>query len=379
MKNISYIPRYLENIIEKWLFKNMVIILYGARRVGKTTLVQKLAEKYEDKAGYYNCDLSEVRRILESQDPLIIKTYIGEKKLIIFDEAQQVAGIGMSLKILHDTFPDIQIIATGSSSFDLANKVGEPLTGRSLTFKLFPFSLTELEVKYDRFELMSQIGVFLIHGLYPGVISSNATDRSFFLQNLTDNYLYKDVLAFENLKRPELLLNLLKAVALQVGCEVSMHELAIKLKCGVKTVERYLDLLEKSFVIFRLRPFSRNLRNEIGKKTKVFFYDLGVRNAIIDRFADLDKRDDVGALWENFCIMERIKSNQQKGILCSAYFWRNHVGKEVDYLEEADGNINAFEFKWSSEKYRAPEEFLHEYKVKGVKLINKDNLFEFIG
>ena len=378
MPNKIYIPRYLEKIIENWLFKNMVIILYGARSVGKTTMVQNLAKKYSDEAAYYNCDLPEVRRVLESQDPSVIKNYIGEKKLVIFDEAQQVREIGLSLKLLHDTFSEIQIIATGSSSFDLANKVGEPLTGRSLTFKLYPFSVSELGAMHNRFEISSQIGSFLIHGLYPAVVLSNASDRSVFLRNLADNYLYKDVLAFENLKRPDLLLDLLRAVALQVGAEVSVHELAVKLKCGTKTIERYLDLLEKSFVIFRLRPFSRNLRNEIGKKVKVFFYDLGVRNAIIDRFADLDVRDDIGALWENFCVAERMKANQQKGISCSTYFWRNHAGKEVDYLEESNGRITAFEFKWAKEKYRAPEEFLREYKVAEVKLINKDSLFDFV-
>lgn len=378
MTNKTYIPRYLEKIIENWLFKDMVIILYGARRVGKTTMVQNLAQKYGDKAAYYNCDLSEVRRVLESQDPVTMKNYIGEKTLLIFDEAQQVREIGLSLKLLHDTFSKIQIIATGSSSFDLANKVGEPLTGRSLTFKLYPFSVSELSEMYNRFEIGSQINSFLIYGLYPAVVLSDVASRALFLQNLADNYLYKDVLAFENLKRPDLLLDLLKVVALQVGSEVSVHELAVRLKCGTKTIERYLDLLEKSFVIFRLRPFSRNLRNEIGKKVKVFFYDLGVRNAIIDRFADLDKRDDIGALWENFCVAERMKINQQKGISGSTYFWRNHAGQEVDYLEESNGKITAFEFKWAKDKYRAPKEFLQEYNVPEVKLINKDNLFDFV-
>lgn len=378
MNDISYIPRYLEKIIENWLFKKMVIVLYGARRVGKTTLVQNLSKKYEDQSAYFNCDLPEVRRVLETQDPITIKNYLGDKKLVIFDEAQQVRDIGMSLKILHDTFPDIQIIATGSSSFDLANKVGEPLTGRSITFKLYPFSIAELEAKYNRFEIASQIDVFLIYGLYPAVVLSDSNNRPIFLKNLADNYLYKDVLAFENLKQPELLLNLLKAVALQVGAEVSVHELAVKLQVGAKTIERYLDLLEKSFVIFRLRPFSRNLRNEIGKKTKIFFYDLGVRNAILERFADLDKRDDIGALWENFCVVERIKINQQKGVLCNSYFWRNHVGKEVDYLEERDGKIMAFEFKWASERYRAPAEFLSAYQVAEVKVVNKNNFWELV-
>ena len=225
---------------------------------------------------------------------------------------------------------------------------------------------------------MAQLPAFLTYGLYPAVALSGTEDRKIFLQNLVGNYLYKDVLMFENLRRSDLLIDLLRALALQVGSEVSRHELSIKLKCGVKTVERYLDLLEKSFVIFRLRPFNRNLRNEIGKKNKIFFYDLGVRNAIIERFSSLDLRDDVGALWENFCVFERLKANQKKEVFCNSYFWRNHAGKEVDYLEERDSAITAFEFKWGADRYRAPEEFLREYKVPEVKVIHKDNLFEFI-
>ncbi len=374
----TYIPRYLEKIIEQWLFKEKVIILYGARQVGKTTLVKSLISRFSDTAGYYSCDLPEVRQVLESQNHLLLKDYIGDKTMVVFDEAQQVREIGKVLKLFHDSFPGIQIVATGSSSFDLANQVGEPLTGRSLTFTLYPLSFTEMKVLYNHFELMAQLPTFLTYGLYPSVALSGIEERIFFLQNLVGNYLYKDILMFENVRRSDLLVDLLRALALQVGSEVSRHELAIKLRCGVKTVERYLDLLEKSFVVFRLRPFSRNLRSEIGKKNKIFFYDLGVRNAIIERFSSLDLRDDVGGLWENFCVLERMKVNQEKEIFYNSYFWRNHAGKEVDYLEERDGLITAFEFKWGSEKYRAPGEFLREYKVPEVKVINKDNLFEFI-
>lgn len=373
-----YIKRALESQIEKFLFKGKILIIYGARQVGKTTLVNALLEKHDSSAGYYNCDLPEVRQVLESQNPILIKNYVGAKKLAVFDEAQQVREISRSLKILHDTFPQIQVISTGSSSFDLANKLSEPLTGRSLTFTLYPFSLGELEAKFNRFELMSQLETFLSYGLYPGVVTADLAGRELFLRNLAGNYLYKDVLMFENLRRSDLLLDLLKLLALQVGAEVSVNELSVKLKCNVKTVERYLDLLEKSFVIFRLRPFSRNLRNEIGKKIKVFFCDLGVRNALIERFAPLSVRDDVGALWENFCVLERIKFNQKKAVYCNIYFWRNHAGREVDYLEERDEKINAFEFKWSGAKYRAPEDFMKAYGVSEVKVINRDNLLEFI-
>lgn len=373
----QYIERYLAKIVEKWLNKNMVIVIYGARQVGKTTMVKVLLAKHGASDGYYNCDLPEVRQVLESQNHNLIKDYIGAKKLVVFDEAQQVRDIGKTLKILHDTYPDIQIIATGSSSFDLSNKLNEPLTGRSLVFTLYPFSLAELESRWSRFDLSARLSGFLTHGLYPGVVLADLAGRTLFLKNLAGNYLYKDILMFENLRRSDLLDDLLKLLALQIGAEVSMHELAIKLKCNIKTVERYLDLLEKNFVIFRLRPFSRNLRNEIGKKVKIFFYDMGVRNAIIDRFADLDARDDVGGLWENFCVLERMKFNQKQENLCNSYFWRDHTGKEVDYLEERDSKIIAFEFKWRGMKYRPPAEFLRAYNVNEIKIINQDNLAGF--
>lgn len=374
----EYVQRSLEKTIEKWLNKGQVLVIYGARQVGKTMMVKKLIEKIQPFAGYYNCDSGEIRNILEQQDAVVFKNYFGNKKTIVLDEAQQVKNIGATLKLLHDNYPEYQIIATGSSSFDLANKIGEPLTGRSLTFCLYPFSLSELEGKYNRFELQAQLENFLNYGLYPKVVLSPTPDKVVLLKNLADNYLYKDVLSFENIKHPELLLTLLRLIALQIGSEVSIHELSVKARCATKTVERYLDLLEKSFVIFRLRPFSRNLRNEIGKKNKIFFYDVGIRNAVIDRFANLDQRDDVGALWENFVIAERLKANQRNGKICNSYFWRNHNGKEVDYLEESNGKIEAFEFKWAKEKYKAPKEFLEAYKVSEVKLVNNNSWIEFL-
>jgi len=374
----KYIKRSLAPIIEKHLGKGMVIIVYGARQVGKTTLVKMLLEKYGASGGYLNCDLPEVRRILETQNHLLIKDYLGANKMVVLDEAQQVREIGKVLKIMHDTYPELQIVATGSSSFDLANKLSEPLTGRSLIFALYPFSIAELENNFSRFDLSAKLGDFLVYGQYPAIALAPAADRALLLRNLAGNYLYKDVLMFENLRRSDLLTDLLKLLALQIGAEVSMHELAVRLKCNVKTAERYLELLEKSFVVFRLRPLARNLRNEIGKKVKVFFYDLGVRNAIIDRFADLSLRDDLGALWENFCVMERMKANQRNETNSGAYFWRNHAGQEVDYLEDQNGRIAAYEFKWGQGKFRAPKEFLGEYGVKKIEMVNRDNFFNFL-
>lgn len=374
----QYILRSLEEKIEKWIGKRMVLIIYGARQVGKTMMVNKIMQKRKQESVYFDCGSPEVRRVLEEHNPVSMKNYFGNKKIIILDEAQQVADIGLSLKLFYDKYEDCQVIATGSSSFDLANKIGEPLTGRNLSFKLYSFSMAELEFIYNRFELQEQLETFLIYGTYPKVVLSSISDRILLLKNLADNYLYKDVLAFENLKKPDLLLDLLRLLALQIGSEVSMHELAAKLKTSEKTIERYLDLLEKSFVVFRLRSFSRNLRNEIGKKSKVFFYDLGIRNALIERFVNFKLRDDIGALWENFCVIERIKANQRNDKMCNVYFWRNHSGGEVDYLEESNGKIEAFEFKWSKENYASPQEFLKAYKASSVKIINNKNWINFL-
>ncbi len=374
---INYLQRDLGAEIEKWLDNGLLVIVYGARQVGKTTLVKSLLEKQNAIAGYFNCDLPEVREVLESQNHSLIKDFIGRGNLVVFDEAQQVREIGKILKILHDVYPELKIIATGSSSFELANKLSEPLTGRSVVLPLYPFSLAEMEKRFNRFELKAKLEEFLIYGQYPAVVLAPLADRPPLLRNLADNYLYRDVLMFENLRRADILKEMLKLLALQIGSEVSMHEIAGKLKCGIKTAERYLELLEKSFVVFRLRPFSRNLRNEIGKKSKVFFYDLGVRNAIIDRFSGMSLRDDIGGMWENFCVIERMKANQRAGNAGGAYFWRNHAGKEVDYLEERDGKIAAFEFKYGAQKYRAPQDFLSAYNVKEVQIVNRENIFNF--
>lgn len=373
------ILRYISSQIEHWLFKEKVLVLYGPRQVGKTTLAKALLEKHGESTDYYSCDLINVREIIERKDPKLLAEYTRGAKLFVLDEAQQVRDIGLSLKLFHDAYPSTQVIATGSSSFDLANKLNEPLTGRSIEFVLYPFSLHEVEKSESRFDLDRRIETMMRFGSYPDVaLTENIADRETLLQSLASNYLYKDVLMFENLRKPALLLDLLKLLALQLGNEVSVHELAVKLGVGVATIRRYIELLEKSFVLFPLRPLSRNLRNEIGKKYKLYFYDLGIRNTLIDRTVALDLRDDVGALWENFCILERKKWNQRKGLSPNMYFWRTHTGKEIDYIEEHAGSLHGYEFKWGEGKYKTPQEFLIAYKGSALKVVRKSNWWEFL-
>ncbi|HSV43221.1 MAG TPA: ATP-binding protein, partial [Candidatus Bathyarchaeia archaeon] len=310
------IKRQLEDIIEKWLFRQKVITVYGARQVGKTTLVKEMLHKHGDLSGYFNCEMLNVRQALESAEPEKIKRFVGDRKIIVFDEAQQISDIGKVLKIFHDAYPDIQVIATGSSSFELANRTQEFLTGRGLEFILYPFSYGELIDAHGFASVDAQKEFYMLYGTYPEVCLSSQEDARTLLDNLTGKYLYKDILEFENVQKPDKLLKLLKLLAYQLGNEVSIHELTTALAVNRDTVERYLDLLEKAFVIFRLKAFSKNLRKEINKKEKVYFYDVGVRNSLISRFDDIGMRDDIGGLWENICIIERKKYLQRTNKVC---------------------------------------------------------------
>jgi len=295
------------------------------------------------------------------------------------DEAQHIENIGLILKIIVDTYPEIQIIATGSSSFDLANKISEPLTGRSRQFILYPFSLTEIKENTTFHDVISQIEKFLIYGLYPAVYELSETDAKFELMNIASNYLYKDVLEFEQLRNSKPLLQILELLALQIGNEVSFREIAQKLEISHPTVKKYIDLLEKCFIIFSLRSFSRNLRNEINKSQKIYFYDLGIRNAIIQNFNKPSLRTDIGALWENFCILERLKYNQANERWVNAYFWRMYSGQEVDYIEEHSGKLDGFEFKYNpNAKFKKPIKFLETYDNTSVQVIHRENWFEFL-
>ncbi len=376
---MKIIDRSVSALMDRWLFRGKILILFGARQVGKTTLVKELLKKHAAVGNYFNCEMLSVRDVFRRQDPYALKRFAGDAKFLVFDEAQHIENIGLCLKLFHDTFPDVQVVATGSSSFDLANKINEPLTGRAIEFKLHPFSMMELSAVRDRVELTSSLDFHLRFGFYPEIVDKNENDASLLLDNLAGKYLYKDILEFQNVKKPELLLKLLQLLALQLGNEVSKHELATTLGVSSETIERYLSLLEQTFVIFRLRAFSRNPRKELSKKNKIYFHDIGIRNSLIKRFNPLEFRDDKGPLWENFCIVERMKFLQSVGERPATYFWRTHDKKEVDYIEERDGNLRAFEFKYSpNTKTRNANEFLRAYSGSTLKTITTDTFWDFI-
>src|SRR3989344_4906770 len=314
------INRIMQPRIESGFFKGKIIIIYGARQVGKTTLVKEICKKYPD-SSYFSCDEPDVREALTDKTSTEIKAFFGGKKLLVLDEAQRVRNIGLSLKLMADNFPDWQVIATGSSSFDLSNKIAEPLTGRKIEFYLYSFSLAELAEYYSVREVERLLERFLIYGTYPEIIKNEA-EAPERLKELAQSYAYKDVLQYQNIKNPEILEKLLRALALQVGQEVSYNELAGVVGADKNTIASYVQILEKAFIIFRLSPFSRNLRNELKKLRKIYFFDTGVRNALINNFNPVNLRQDTGALWENFIISERLKYNNNNNLKKNIYFWR---------------------------------------------------------
>jgi len=370
--------RDLSDIIGRQLFKGKVIILFGPRRVGKTTLSKDMLAGISN-SRYLNCELLEHKLALETTNSLALKNYIGDYSLVVLDEAQQISDIGRTLKVMIDTFPQIQVIATGSSSFELGNRLAEPLTGRARDYLLLPLSVAELLQKEDKIMIRANLDQILRFGLYPEVYGKSEEEAKEELNQIAGNYLYRDILQFEQIKRPSLLQNLLTALALQLGNEVSFNELSRLLGETVPTVQRYIELLEKAFVIFRLRSFSRNLRKEIAKGQKIYFYDLGIRNALIRNFNPMQLRNETGGIWENFCIVERLKFNLVNRHFVNSYFWRTYDQKEVDYIEEEGGKLYAFEFKYSSSNQpKIPVGFVDSYPETSFKCVNRDNFWSFI-
>lgn len=372
------IKRTIKKNIESRLFKNKALIIYGARQVGKTTLIKEIQKKYSDVSIYLNCDEPDIREVFTNATSTEIKAFIGDKKLVFLDEAQRVKNIGLSLKLMVDNFPGIQVVATGSSSFDLSNQIKEPLTGRKWEFHLHPFSLKELEQRYSGLELQRLLEERIILGMYPEVVLKGQKEAKESLKSITQSYLYKDVLQYRKIKSPEILEKLLQALALQIGSEVSYNELANIVGADKKTVASYIQILEKAFVIFRLKPFSRNLRKELTKLRKVYFFDTGIRNTLINNFNPFHLRQDIGALWENFLISERLKFNGNRGENTNIYFWRTHQQQRIDYIEEAAGKLFGFEFKWKGSSFRPPKIFLNTYPSSAVKMVTKENFKGFI-
>ncbi len=366
----------LENLIKK----QKVLVLYGSRRVGKTTLLNDFLAKTKLKYKLDFGDNLRVQQILSSQNFSSILEYASGYQLIAIDEAQQIPNIGMGLKILVDQVKDIIIIATGSSSFDLAQKIGEPLVGRKITKTLYPIAQMELLAEHNnKFELKEKKEEFLVFGAYPDVLAAESRlEKINILEDLINSYLLKDVLALDRIKGAKPIIDLLKLLAFQVGGEVSLNELAGQVRLNIKTVDRYLDILEKAFVIKRIYAFSRNLRKEITGKCKYYFFDNGVRNALIFQFNALADRNDTGALWENFIVMERLKKQAYEPIFSNNYFWRTYDQKEIDWVEEREGKLFGYEIKWGDKKTKEPKLWRETYENAEYKVINQENYLDFV-
>jgi len=371
------IKRELLPIIKDKLFKQKAIIIIGARQVGKTTLLQDILSSQEGVMWFNGDDLA-TRDLFNQVSKEKLMTIFGSNKIIIIYEAQRIKDIGLKAKIITDQMKDIQLILTGSSSFELSNNINEPLTGRKWEYNLYPISFSEMVNDKDLFNEIKQIEQRMIFGYYPEVVC-NPNSAMELLKQLANSYLYKDILQWERIKKPDMIVHLLQALAYQVGSQVSLNELSRLVGLDRQTVDNYISILEKAQIIFRLSSFSRNLRTELRNSKKIYFFDNGIRNSLINNFAPLDSRTDTGALWENFLISERIILNAYTQSYCNKYFWRTTQQQEIDYLEEKDGVLSAYEFKWSETKKAKPSRsFSNAYPNTIVKTITKDNFYEFL-
>jgi predicted AAA+ superfamily ATPase len=372
------IERKLENKIEQKLTSGKVIIVLGSRQTGKTTLLKKIALKYE-KYLFLNCDDPFVRDQLQDINTAQLRQLIGSHEVVFIDEAQRVKNIGITLKLITDELKDVVLLVSGSSALEMANEINEPLTGRKWEYMLYPISWQEYNSHVGYVTSMQQLEQRIVFGMYPEVIT-NLGNETEVLRQIAGSYLFKDLLASNGIRKPELLEKLLKVLAFQIGNLVSYNELANMLQVDKNTVSTYIDLLEKAFVIFRLQPFSRNLRKEISTSRKIYFYDTGIRNTIISNLNTFELRDDKDALWENFVIAERMKYMHYQGLYSNCWFWRTQQQQEIDYLEESGGILTGYEFKWNSDKkYKVPLVFSEAYPKSEVHLINNQNFLPFVG
>ncbi len=373
------ILRSLSHTIQEKLFQGKALIILGARQTGKTTLIRQFYQKYQPQAIFLNCDEPLVREQLTNVGSTPLKQWLGDSQIIFIDEAQRVKNIGLTLKLIADQMPEQQLIVTGSSSLDIASEINEPLTGRKFEYFLYPIAYSELVAYRGRLEARSELERRIRYGMYPEVVL-HAGQEEERLRQLASSYLYKDLLAYKDIRKPALLEKLLQALALQIGNEVSYPELGSLLGVDKLTVENYVQLLEQAFIIFRLHPLSRNLRNELNKKRKIYFWDTGIRNALISDFRSLNLRNDTGALWENFLISERLKANHYRQHYANYYFWRTHQQQEIDFVEEYEGGFYAYEIKWKADKpVRFPKTFTQAYPGSKTKGITPKNFEEFVG
>ena len=374
-----YIPqKQLENL-KKRLTANKVMVIYGPRRCGKTTLLKKFIEQVDEDYLFVTGEDITVQDSLSSQSVEKLKSFVGANKLLIIDEAQKIKNIGLNLKLIVDHIKGIKVIATGSSSFDLAQNIGEPLTGRKIVLKMFPLAQLEIQQKEDLHQTKANLDSRLIYGSYPEVVINQDNQvRGQYLKEIVSSYLYKDILELDGLRHSDKILRLLQLLAFQIGKEVSYNELGTQLGMSKNTVDRYLDLLQQAFVIFRLSGFSRNLRKEVSKTGRYYFLDTGIRNAVINNFNPLKLRDDAGMLWENYIVTERIKKQEYQQLLANNYFWRTYDQKEIDFVEEREGALFGYEVKLRKKEARAPKDWLITYPQAKYLVINKENYLGFV-
>ncbi len=372
------VKRTLSNIVNERFFKGKAILVFGPRQSGKTTLVMSLLKTKSQKILYINGDEFSDREALSQPSTDKLKSLIGNKEIVFVDEAQKIAEIGNAIKIITDNISSVQVIATGSSSFELANKLNEPLTGRKYEFLILPFSFSEMVNHTSLFEEQKNLELRLVYGYYPEVVLKKDESKD-LIKNLTSSYLYKDIFSLEGVKNHLLLEKLLKAIALQIGSEVSINELSRHLGANHQTIEKYLTVLEQTYVLYKLSSYSNNVRNEIRKSKKYYFYDIGLRNSIIGNFSPLSLRTDTGSIWENFIITERIKYNLNNNRDVKYFFWRTKQKQEIDLIEEHEGKLSAFEIKWNkTTNARIPKTFTNNYTVDKTGIINSENFSEFL-
>ena len=372
------IKRSIEDTIKDQLHGGRAIIVMGARQVGKTTLLKQVFAKDGSDVLWMSGDEPDVRGMFENMTSTRLRSIIGNHRVVIIDEAQRIEDIGIKLKLITDQIPDVQLLATGSSSFELANKINEPLTGRKWEYKLFPLSFTELVNKTSLIEEKRMVPHRMVYGSYPDVVTHPGKEVA-ILRELTESYLYNDILEFDRIHKPEKLNKLLQAIAYQVGAEVSYNELSLLCGLDAKTVASYISILEQAYIIFRLGSFSRNLRNELKHSRKIYFYDNGIRNALIGNFSQAENRTDVGALFENYAIAERMKRKEYLMDYARSWFWRNTNKQEIDYIEEKDDKIHAYELKWNPKrKASAPLSFRNAYPDADFTVINRDNIEDLL-
>ncbi len=372
------IPRILNQKITSLLGSAKTIIIMGARQVGKSTLLHSVLDSRTD-VMWMNGDDLDIQQLFSQMSSTRIRAILGNCNILVIDEAQRIVDIGLRLKLITDQTKDVQVIATGSSSFDLANKVNEPLTGRKREFKMFPLTFKEMVGSNNLLNELRLLPHRMVYGYYPEVVV-NPGDEKTVLKDLSESYLYRDILSLDGIGKPDKLNRLLQALAYQIGSQVSYNEIGQLVGLDSKTVEKYMDILEKSYIIFRLGSFSRNLRNELKSSRKVYFWDLGIRNAVIANFSQIESRPDTGALWENLCIAERMKLLAYNNSFAHSWFWRTKQQNEIDYIEEEDGHIGAYEFKWNPKKAKtaAPSAFLKAYPDTPFKVITPQNVEEFL-